>query len=70
LIYFFCIIAEAPKKKTLFKSNAHESKPKKAPKKAAPKKRSVSDSDEDMFALPSKKVCWSCYHSYVIEALF
>ncbi|XP_021916597.1 DNA topoisomerase 2-like isoform X2 [Zootermopsis nevadensis] len=46
---------EAPKKKTLFKSNIHENKPKRAPKKAAPKKRNVSDSDEDMFAVPAKK---------------
>lgn len=51
------VIAEALKKTTLFKSRTHESKPKKAPKKATPKKRNVSDSDEDMFAVSKKKVC-------------
>jgi hypothetical protein len=51
------IIAEALKKTTVFKSSTHESKPKKAPKKAAPKKRNVSDSEEDMFAVSKKKVC-------------
>lgn len=50
------LIAEALKKTTLFKSSTHESKPKKAPKKAAPRKRNVSDSDEDMFAVSKKKV--------------
>jgi hypothetical protein len=56
-LLFYNIITEAPRKKALFKSSVHESKPKKAPKKAAPKKRNISDSDEDMFAVPTKKVC-------------
>jgi hypothetical protein len=52
----FCDIAEAPKK-TALKFSAHESKPKKAPKRAAPKKKNASDSEEDMFAVSKKKVC-------------
>jgi hypothetical protein len=48
------VTAEAPKKTAL---GAHDNKPKKAPKRAAPKKKNVSDSDEDMFAVSKKKVC-------------
>jgi hypothetical protein len=55
LFCFGNIVAEALKKTTLF--SLHESKSKKGPKKAAPKKRNVSDSDEDMFAVSKKKVC-------------
>lgn len=46
------VTAEYPKK-TAF--SAHD-KPKKAPKRAAPKKKNASDSDEDMFAVSKKKV--------------
>jgi len=48
------VTAEALKKTTL---SAHDSKPKKAPKRPVPKKKNASDSDEDMFAVSKKKVC-------------
>jgi len=47
------VTAEALKKTAL---SAHD-KPKKAPKRAVPKKKNTSDSDEDMFAVSKKKVC-------------
>jgi hypothetical protein len=55
------VTAEALKK-TALKFSAHDSKPKKAPKRAAPKKKVASDSDEDMFAVTKKKVCWTLCH--------
>jgi len=45
--------AEALKKTAL----SAQDKPKKAPKRPAPKKKNASDSDEDMFAVSKKKVC-------------
>lgn len=63
----FCDIAEATKK-TALKFSAHENKPKKAPKRAATKKKNASDSDEDMFAVSKKKVGWIlCHLSKVIN---
>lgn len=47
------VTAEALKKTAL---SAHD-KPKKIPKRAVPKKKNDSDSDEDMFAVSKKKVC-------------
>jgi hypothetical protein len=59
-VYFVCysygltfVTADALKKTAL---SAHD-KPKKAPKRSAPKKKAASDSDEDMFAVSKKKVC-------------
>jgi len=58
LVHYSCgltfVTAEALKKTAL---SAHDNKPKKAPKRAAPKRKNASDSDEDMFAVSKKKVC-------------
>jgi len=54
--YSYCLTfmtAEALKKTAL----SAQDKPKKAPKRPAPKKKNASDSDEDMFAVSKKKVC-------------
>jgi hypothetical protein len=47
------VTAEALKKTAL----SAQDKPKKAPKRAVPKKKYASDSDEDMFGAAVKKVC-------------